>query len=62
MPLYDFFCPKCKREYRDIKLTLKEFMDGYKCPICGEKMETLIDSIIPFVLKGDGWTKPGASK
>jgi len=62
MPRYDFFCGRCNKEIRDIVLTLKEFMDGYKCPHCGEKMETLIDSIIPFVLKGDGWTSGGRSK
>jgi len=62
MPTYDFSCPKCKRKETDVRLTLKEFMDGHKCPECGEKMDTVIESIIPFVLNGDGWTSGGRSK
>lgn len=56
MPFYSFTCPRCNHEVPDIRLTLKEFMDGYRCPECGEKMETVIDSIIPFILRGKGWT------
>ena len=57
MPFYDFWCNDCKKEFRDVRKTLKEFLDGVECPDCHKKMETLIDSVIPFILNGNGWTK-----
>ena len=36
MPVYDFTCPKCKKDFTKF-LTLKEYEKGVKCPKCGNK-------------------------
>ncbi len=37
MPIYDFTCPKCKKNFTQV-LTLKEYEQArFKCPKCGNK-------------------------
>ncbi len=48
MPNYEFFCPKCQKEFT-IPLTIKEREEGAaKCPDCGdEDVKPLMSSFMP---------------
>jgi len=48
MPLYEFSCPKCKKEFA-AALTVKELEEGKaKCPDCGEtNVQHLMSSFTP---------------
>jgi len=54
MPIYTYYCKKCKKQYSQIQLIDKR--DKSKCPICNTKGTRLIESP-PFHLKGTGWYK-----
>ena len=54
MPMYDYYCGKCKEHYSDIKLIAER--DESKCPKCGKK-GTRVPAAPPFHLKGEGWTQ-----
>jgi len=56
MPLYEYGCDKCEREF-EILHGINE-NSPRKCPECGAKMKKLI-SLGSFHLKGGGWYKDG---
>jgi putative FmdB family regulatory protein len=55
MPYYNFICPDCEYELRDVKQSLAEHNEPMKCPKCGVVMEQHFDGV-NFILSGDGWT------
>jgi putative FmdB family regulatory protein len=36
MPLYEYYCPTCKREI-SITQTIQEHQQGANCPTCGSR-------------------------
>lgn len=55
MPVYDYYCPKCYRIYKDIKLKFEEKENFTK--LCDECNIKLIQKVAPlkFKLEGAGW-------
>ncbi len=55
MPIYDFYCPKCKKIYKDIKIKFEEKESFYK--ECDDCKQPLIQKVAPlrFKLEGAGW-------
>lgn len=53
MPLYEYICPECKKEFEEIQ----KFSDPplKKCPHCGGKKVQKKMSLTSFQLKGTGW-------
>lgn len=59
MPIREYEkCKKCGRKEFEKFVGMNE--EVY-CPICGEKLKSLISSN-SFILKGDGWYNSGYSK
>jgi putative FmdB family regulatory protein len=58
MPLYDYKCPKCGKEFEDTAPIISR--DTIKCD-CGELAIRLITGG-SFLLKGEGWSKQGHVK
>ncbi|MBI2082234.1 MAG: zinc ribbon domain-containing protein [Deltaproteobacteria bacterium] len=58
MPLYSYKCRSCQKEHE----VIQKFSDPplKKCPVCGGKLEKLIQAST-FQLKGGGWYKDGYS-
>lgn len=57
MPIFDFTCADCKRDFEKlIHTTVEE--EGTKCPFCGGTVRKLFPTTRPanFRLKGKGWT------
>ena len=52
MPLYDFECKNCGHE-EEILVKLDE--DDPNCSKCDERMDKVISSPVPFILKGSRW-------
>ena len=49
MPLYDFTCKKCQREFERF-LRPSEILEGVTCPYCGE---TNLEDALKDSAKGD---------
>jgi len=41
MPIYEYYCPKCKKEF-EVKRSVTEFDQPMVCSECGSKAERLI--------------------
>jgi len=41
MPIYEYFCPKCKTEF-ELMIPLREADQPAKCPQCGVEAQKLI--------------------
>jgi len=52
MPIFDYECPKCGAEERDVFTT--PFQIEHACK-CGEQM-TRRPAVVNVAFKGDGWT------
>ncbi len=52
MPIYEYHCDKCGKEFEEWQKFSDPCID--KCPDCGGKSHRLI-SQSTFVLKGSGW-------
>ena len=57
MPIYEYKCKKCGKEYEEIMVADEIFV----CPHCGYICKKMI-SLGTFVLKGRGWAADGYSK
>ena len=58
MPSYDYVCPECKQV-----IEIEKSMDStedFQCPKCNTKL-TRVFSTPAFLLKGEGFYKPGHS-
>jgi len=53
MPIYDYFCPKCKIRVSDILVLAPD--DIQICKVCGTRMKRMPSSPNLY-FKGDGWT------
>lgn len=59
MPIREYEkCKKCGREGFEMFVRMNEKV---YCPVCGEKLKSLISST-SFILKGGGWYNSGYSK
>lgn len=56
MPIYEYRCKKCSKEFELIQKITDE--PASECPDCGGKIERLM-SATSFSLKGSGWYKDG---
>ena len=54
MPIYEYHCTKCKKDFELIKNTRES--DNVLCPDCNELLEKQV-STGSFALKGSGWYK-----
>jgi putative FmdB family regulatory protein len=54
MPLYEYYCPKCKKTSEVMQKISEPPLK--KCSKCGGKVEKLV-SATSFHLKGTGWYK-----
>jgi putative FmdB family regulatory protein len=52
MPIYEYKCTKCKKEFEAIQKITDEPL--LKCSECSGKLKKLITNT-SFVLKGEGW-------
>ena len=59
MPIYDFICPICKNEAKDV---LTKYTDKAWCTKCNVEMEKKFPIGTSFELKGRGWAKDNYSK
>lgn len=57
MPIYQYQCTSCKYEFDIIQKMSDEPLQ--KCPSCKKKKLVKKVSSGGFILKGDGWYKPG---
>jgi len=55
MPIYDFKCTNCNKEFKDKWLKNHKDRLDHRCVKCGGKLETLISDSTSFYLKGSGW-------
>jgi len=56
MPIYEYRCKKCSKEFELVQKITDDPMS--ECPDCGGKVERLV-SATSFSLKGGGWYKDG---
>jgi len=56
MPIYEYFCPRCKKEF-ELMRPLSEADKPAFCPDCGSEAEKLISV---FASKADFYIKPPA--
>lgn len=54
MPVYEYYCDRCKREFEIERRITEERRD--ECPYCGQISRRVL-SAAAFVLKGSGWAK-----
>jgi len=54
MAFYDYRCPECGHEEKDIKRNMSENVSVYECSKCQAEMKQII-SVFGFKLKGQGW-------
>ena len=59
MPIYDYRCEKCDREYEVFYIHQTEIVPDV-C-VCGGTLKRIYSNI-NFVLKGSGWAKDGYNK
>lgn len=45
MPIYDFWCKKCK-EFFEAIVPLKKYDEEVKCPKCGEPLKRLVSPVL----------------
>ena len=61
MPIYDYKCNQCGREWETMTLSVKESEElekTLKCPSCGSgDKERQVAKSTSFQLKGKGWAK-----
>ena len=53
MPLYEYRCRKCGREFEEMQRITEPPIR--KCPDCGRRTVERLISATSFVLKGSGW-------
>ena len=53
MPLYEYVCKKCNKEFEMLQSI---GTDSSKCPDCGTECKKIV-SATSFQLKGSGWYK-----
>ena len=54
MPIYDFQCNDCKKEF-EVRVSIKE-VDSIKCPFCQSKnLNKLISTGVGLKFKGSGF-------
>jgi putative FmdB family regulatory protein len=41
MPIYEYFCPKCEKEF-ELMRPISQSGESAKCPSCGAKSEKLV--------------------
>lgn len=56
MPMYDYDCPHCKHEERDLLVNNSKPLG---CPKCGNIMKRHFPTDNHFSVKGEGWRKDG---
>lgn len=56
MPIYEYRCRKCSKEFELVQKITDD--PATECPDCGGKVERLV-SATSFSLKGGGWYKDG---
>jgi len=54
MPVYEFVCNKCGKQYECERSISKRNMLSI-CPSCGSENTRRVPSVASFVLKGTGW-------
>lgn len=59
MPIYEFVCENCQKEFEDI-IDYNKIVD-VRCPECGSEVKKKI-SRSTFHLKGGGWSDTGYQK
>ncbi len=59
MPIYEYKCKECKKEFEVIKSITECSLE--KCPICKQLTQRHISST-SFLLRGGGWEKDGYNK
>jgi len=53
MPKYEYICELCRYEFEAMRPI--EERHTASCPCCSGKGEKTIRTVVPFLLKGDGW-------
>jgi len=59
MPLYDYTCEKCKKQFEVTKRINDS--SAVTCPVCGSECKKNVSST-SFQLKGSGWYKTDYEK
>jgi len=60
MPFYDYICPECKLELKDVLRKITENVSEKECPRCFSMMKQKVGKT-SFKLNGTGWAKDNYS-
>lgn len=57
MPIYEYYCPKCKQKFEKMR-PVSQATEGAPCPSCHEMAERKLSTFCALSGYGDGLTRP----